>query len=127
MRLSYADQLIQLDQQRRKVAYGRDTKRRHMKIVAVIAGVLYTITRVTIWLYPRDVTHAWIDNVLVEVVEDSMLDQACDVFGCVFVVSSVFFMLLSLSRGEGKKEARQQRWTWSFNRQYQRSAGEFLV
>lgn len=104
MRLSYADQLIELDRQRRNIVYGRETKRFHLKIIAAISGVLYATLYVMAWLYPRGVTHVWIDDVLVEVLEDSMIEQVGGVSGCIFVASLVLLLCMSFLKESSDKD-----------------------
>ncbi|RNC44459.1 hypothetical protein TcCL_NonESM05807 [Trypanosoma cruzi] len=92
MRLSYSDQLIGLDQQRRAKAYGREAKRFHLKLVIFASALSYLAARVAAWIYPKSVSHTWVDDVLVEVVEDDGLERVCSIFGCVFT-ASLFFSL----------------------------------
>ncbi|CCD20211.1 hypothetical protein, conserved in T.vivax, (fragment), partial [Trypanosoma vivax Y486] len=100
MRFSYSDQLIKLDQQRRAAAHGSNARRFHLKVVAFASLLLCTLIRLAAWLHPKKATHVWIDNVLVEVFEDSKLDKVCGLLEGLFVASFVVLLLLSLFRSK---------------------------
>ncbi|EAN94377.1 hypothetical protein C3747_317g7 [Trypanosoma cruzi] len=129
MRLSYSDQLIGLDQQRRAKAYGREAKRFHLKLVIFASALSYLAARVAAWIYPKSVSHTWVDDVLVEVVEDDGLERVCSIFGCVFTASLFFFLFLTIradvrrnffppsrgSRAAGERGRRVKGWSESFS------------
>ncbi|ESL08664.1 hypothetical protein TRSC58_03630 [Trypanosoma rangeli SC58] len=109
MRLSYGEQLIELDKHRRTKEYGRDAKRFHLKLVTFTSALLYLAARVEAWMYPRSVSHTWVDNVLVEVVEDDKLERVCSILGCVFAASLFLLVFLTLRGGVRRNSSRSAR------------------
>ncbi|RNF18881.1 uncharacterized protein Tco025E_04317 [Trypanosoma conorhini] len=105
MRLSYSEQLIELDQQRRAKAYGRDARRFHLKLLTFTSALLYLGARVAAWIYPRSVSHTWVDNVLVEVVEDDGVERVCSILGCVFAASLILLSFLTLRGGGARRNS----------------------
>ncbi|KEG08109.1 hypothetical protein DQ04_07991040 [Trypanosoma grayi] len=99
MRLSYGDHLIELDRQRRAKAYGRGAKRFHLKFLAASTALVYAVARLAAWVYPKKVTHAWIDDVLVEVTEDDVLERVCAVVGCICAASLLLLAFLTVRKG----------------------------
>ncbi|KAH9580962.1 Cytochrome B561-related [Trypanosoma melophagium] len=100
MRLSYGDQLIELDQQRRARVYGRGAKRLHLKVLATTSALMYVVTRFVAWMYPKSVTHAWVDDVFVEVVEDDALESVCVILRWIFLWSMFLLVLLTFKKGK---------------------------
>ncbi|ORC84840.1 uncharacterized protein TM35_000401070 [Trypanosoma theileri] len=107
MRLSYGDQLIELDRQRRAKVYGRGAKRFHLKVLAATSAVMYVVTRIAASMYPKSVTHAWVDDVLVEVVEDDAMESLCVILRWIFLGS--MFLLVLLTFKKGKRQTLQPR------------------
>ncbi|KAG5511742.1 hypothetical protein GH5_08051 [Leishmania sp. Ghana 2012 LV757] len=70
MRYSHCRTLLEVERQQRGDRHGWRARVRHVKWLAVLLLSLYVVCTYNVWRHPRPVRHVWVDNVLVEVVED---------------------------------------------------------
>ncbi|XQJ24630.1 hypothetical protein NXY56_000523 [Leishmania guyanensis] len=75
MRYSHYRTLLDVERQQRGDRHGWGTRVRHLTWLTAALFGLYVVFMYSVWRHPRPVRRVWIDNVLVEVVEDHWADR----------------------------------------------------
>lgn len=76
MRYSYYRQLIKEERRQRGSHYGQQARQRQLLTLTGLLLGLYIICTYNVWRHPRPIHHVWIDDVLVEVIEENWIDKA---------------------------------------------------
>ncbi|GET85871.1 hypothetical protein, conserved [Leishmania tarentolae] len=76
MRYSHSRMLLDMERQQRDDPQGWKARMRHLTWLTLALFGFYFVCTYNVWRYPRPVRHVWIDNVLVEVVEDDWVERA---------------------------------------------------
>lgn len=76
MRPSQCQRLLEIEEQRTGWRRGSKARVQQLKWATGVTLLLYLLSRYHSWRYPRPRSHVWIDNVPVEVLEDSWAENA---------------------------------------------------
>lgn len=113
MRRSHCQRILEIERERRQSSHGRTARLTQLSCATAALLALFVFMSYRRWRHPTPVSHAWIDEVLVEVLEDNWADAMREVVmwlcvACGSVLTALTLCTTPLTSGSAPSDLQAQ-------------------